>query len=70
MISILKLKSELPVFVKFISYILIVLSVTFSNVSLIPIILLVMSLMIVFFDKKDYSVNDFTFVTAFLILLF
>lgn len=67
--EILKLKSELPVFVKFISYILIVLSVTFSNVSLIPIILLVMSLMIVFFDKKDYSVNDFTFVTAFLILL-
>ena len=28
-----------------------------------------MSVLLVFFDKSEYNVNDFTFVTAFLVLL-
>ena len=67
MYEILKLRKELPIFIKVISYVLITLSVIFSDVSLI--ILITMSVLLVFFDKSEYNVNDFTFVTAFLVLL-
>lgn len=69
MYEILKLRKELPIFIKVISYVLITLSVIFSDVSLLPIILITMSILLVFFDKSEYNVNDFTFVTAFLVLL-
>ena len=69
MYEILKLRKELPIFIKVISYVLITLSVIFSDVSLLPIILITMSVLLVFFDKSEYNVNDFTFVTAFLVLL-
>lgn len=69
MYEILKLRKELPIFIKGISYVLITLSVLFSDVSLLPIILITMSILLVFFDKSEYNVNDFTFVTAFLVLL-
>lgn len=69
MYEILKLRKELPIFIKVISYVLITLSVIFSDVSLLPIILITMSILLVFFDKNEYNVNDFTFVTAFLVLL-
>ena len=69
MYEILKLRKELPIFIKVISYVLITLSVIFSDVSLLPIILITMSILLVFFDKSEYNVNDFTFVTTFLVLL-
>ena len=69
MYEILKLRKELPIFIKVISYVLITLSVIISDVSLLPIILITMSILLVFFDKSEYNVNDFTFVTAFLVLL-
>lgn len=69
MYEILKLRKELPIFIKVISYVLITLSVIFSDVSLLSIILITMSILLVFFDKSEYNVNDFTFVTAFLVLL-
>lgn len=69
MYEILKLKKELPIFIKVISYVLIIHSVIFSEVSLLPIILIIMSILLIFFDKSKYNVNDFTFVTAFLVLL-
>ena len=55
MYEILKLRKELPIFIKVISYVLITLSVIFSDVSLLPIILITMSVLLVFFDKSEYN---------------
>lgn len=67
--EILKLKKDLPNLVKIVSYILLLLSIIFNYAIFSTLILVVMLIMTVFYDKKKYNVNDFSFITIFLILL-
>lgn len=67
--EILKLKKDLPNLVKIVSYILLLLSIIFNYAIFSTLILVIMLIMTVFYDKKKYNVNDFSFITIFLILL-